>query len=86
LKPRWNISNLSHRYQPLASEKYPLKLHISTARISRFDLAQRSQTLRLRSSQLTDPTITGVSLVDQGIETVFGVIYPPLVTIVEAVS
>jgi hypothetical protein len=67
-------------------KKYSLKLHVSTPRISRFDLAQHSQTLCFRSSQLTDPTITGASLVDQWIETVFGVIYPPLVAIVRAVS
>jgi pyruvate dehydrogenase E2 component (dihydrolipoamide acetyltransferase) len=46
------------------------------------DLTQRARTLRLRSSELTDPTITVTSLGDQGVETVFGVIYPPQVAIV----
>jgi pyruvate dehydrogenase E2 component (dihydrolipoamide acetyltransferase) len=46
------------------------------------DLTQRARTLRLRSSELTDPTITVTSLGEQGVETVFGVIYPPQVAIV----
>ncbi len=46
------------------------------------DLTQRARTLRLRSSELTDPTITVTSLGDHGVETVFGVIYPPQVAIV----
>ena len=46
------------------------------------DLTQRARTLRLRSSELTDPTITVTSLGDQGVEAVFGVIYPPQVAIV----
>jgi pyruvate dehydrogenase E2 component (dihydrolipoamide acetyltransferase) len=45
------------------------------------DLTQRARTLRLRSSELTDPTITVTSLGEQGVETVFGVIYPPQVAI-----
>jgi pyruvate dehydrogenase E2 component (dihydrolipoamide acetyltransferase) len=46
------------------------------------DLTQRARAVRLRSSELTDPTITVTSLGDQGVETVFGVIYPPQVAIV----
>jgi pyruvate dehydrogenase E2 component (dihydrolipoyllysine-residue acetyltransferase) len=46
------------------------------------DLTQRARTLRLRSSELTDPTITVTSLGERGVETVFGVIYPPQVAIV----
>ena len=42
----------------------------------------RARAVRLRSSELTDPTITVTSLGDQGVETVFGVIYPPQVAIV----
>ncbi len=46
------------------------------------DLAQRARAVRLRSSELSDPTITVTSLGEQGVETVFGVIYPPQVAIV----
>ncbi|MCI0392788.1 MAG: 2-oxo acid dehydrogenase subunit E2 [Acidobacteria bacterium] len=46
------------------------------------DLSQRARALRLRSSELSDPTITLTSLGEQGVETVFGVIYPPQVAIV----
>jgi pyruvate dehydrogenase E2 component (dihydrolipoamide acetyltransferase) len=46
------------------------------------DMTQRARAVRLRSSELTDPTITVTSLGDQGVETVFGVIYPPQVAIV----
>jgi pyruvate dehydrogenase E2 component (dihydrolipoamide acetyltransferase) len=46
------------------------------------DLTQRARAVRLRSSELTDPTITVTSLGEQGVETVFGVIYPPQVAIV----
>ena len=46
------------------------------------DLTQRGRTLRLRSSELTDPTITVTSMGEQGVEAVFGVIYPPQVAIV----
>jgi pyruvate dehydrogenase E2 component (dihydrolipoamide acetyltransferase) len=34
------------------------------------------------SSELSDPTITVTNLGDQGVETTFGVIYPPQVAIV----
>ena len=37
---------------------------------------------RLRSSELSDPTITVTSLGEQGVESVFGIIYPPQVAIV----
>jgi len=46
------------------------------------DLTQRARAVRLRSSELSDPTITVTSLGEQGAETVFGVIYPPQVAIV----
>ena len=36
----------------------------------------------LRSSELSDPTITVTSLGEQGVEAVFGVIYPPQVALV----
>jgi pyruvate dehydrogenase E2 component (dihydrolipoamide acetyltransferase) len=46
------------------------------------DLVQRARSGGLRSSELSDSTITVTSLGDQGVETVFGVIFPPQVAIV----
>lgn len=46
------------------------------------DLVQRARTGGLRSSELTDPTITVTSLGDRGAESVLGVIYPPQVAII----
>jgi pyruvate dehydrogenase E2 component (dihydrolipoamide acetyltransferase) len=46
------------------------------------DLVNRVRAGSLRSSELTDATITVTSLGDQGVETVFGVIYPPQVALV----
>jgi pyruvate dehydrogenase E2 component (dihydrolipoamide acetyltransferase) len=46
------------------------------------DLVQRARTGGLRSSELSDPTITVTSLGDQGVETVFGIVYPPQTAIV----
>ncbi len=46
------------------------------------DLVQRARTGGLRSSELSDPTITVTSLGEQGVETVLGVVYPPQVAIV----
>ena len=46
------------------------------------DLVKRSRAGSLRSSELSDPTITVTSLGEQGVETVFGVIYPPQVALV----
>ncbi len=46
------------------------------------DLVQRARAGRLRASEVTDATITVTSLGDRGVETVFGVIYPPQVSIV----
>ena len=46
------------------------------------DLVQRGRAGGLRSSELSDPTITVTSLGEQGVETVFGIIYPPQVAIV----
>jgi pyruvate dehydrogenase E2 component (dihydrolipoamide acetyltransferase) len=46
------------------------------------DLVQRARTGGLRSSELSDPTITVTSLGEQGVETLFGVIFPPQVAIV----
>ena len=46
------------------------------------DLIPRTRAGRLRSSELTDGTITVTNLGDLGVETVFGVIYPPQVALV----
>ena len=46
------------------------------------DLVLRAREGRLRSSEMTEATLTVTSLGDRGVETVFGVIYPPQVAIV----
>ena len=46
------------------------------------DLIVRTRSGRLRSSELTDATVTLTSLGDRGVEKVFGVIYPPQVALV----
>lgn len=46
------------------------------------DLVKRTRAGGLRSSELTDATITVTSLGDQGVASVFGVIYPPQVALV----
>jgi pyruvate dehydrogenase E2 component (dihydrolipoamide acetyltransferase) len=46
------------------------------------DLVKRARAGSLRSSEMSDPTITITNLGDQGAETVFGVIYPPQVALV----
>jgi pyruvate dehydrogenase E2 component (dihydrolipoamide acetyltransferase) len=46
------------------------------------DLVQRARAGTLRSSELSDPTITVTSLGEQGVEAVFGIIYPPQVALV----
>jgi pyruvate dehydrogenase E2 component (dihydrolipoamide acetyltransferase) len=46
------------------------------------DLIMRTRSGRLRSSEMTDSTITLTSLGDMGVGTVYGVIYPPQVALV----
>jgi pyruvate dehydrogenase E2 component (dihydrolipoamide acetyltransferase) len=46
------------------------------------DLLRRARSGQLRSSEMSDPTITVTNLGDLGVETVFGVIYPPQVALV----
>jgi pyruvate dehydrogenase E2 component (dihydrolipoamide acetyltransferase) len=46
------------------------------------DLTARARAGSLRSSELSDPTITVTSIGDQGVETLFGIISPPQVAIV----
>lgn len=46
------------------------------------DLTARARAGRMKSSELADSTITVTSLGDRGVESVYGVIYPPQVAIV----
>ena len=46
------------------------------------DLTKRARAGTLRSSEMSDPTITVTSLGDLGVDAVLGVIYPPQVAIV----
>ncbi|MFD9617761.1 dihydrolipoamide acetyltransferase family protein [Streptomyces virginiae] len=45
-------------------------------------LVSRARSGRLRASETADPTLTVTNLGDQGVEAVFGVIYPPQVALV----
>ena len=46
------------------------------------DLIERTRSGRLRSSEISDPTITVSSLGERGVEALYGVVYPPQVAIV----
>jgi pyruvate dehydrogenase E2 component (dihydrolipoamide acetyltransferase) len=46
------------------------------------DLVARARVGRLRSSEISDPTITVSNLGERGVESLFGIIYPPQVAIV----
>jgi pyruvate dehydrogenase E2 component (dihydrolipoamide acetyltransferase) len=46
------------------------------------DVVQRARSGKLRSSEMTDATLTVSSLGERGVETVIGVIYPPQVALV----
>ena len=46
------------------------------------DLVQRMRAGRIRSSEITDATITVSSLGERGVEALYGIIYPPQVAIV----
>ena len=58
------------------------KLSLDQMMAQLHDLVARARTGALRSSELTDPTITVTNLGERGVETVFGVIYPPQVALV----
>jgi pyruvate dehydrogenase E2 component (dihydrolipoamide acetyltransferase) len=45
------------------------------------DLVARARSGRLRSSEVSEPTITVTNLGEQGVEKVFGIIYPPQVAL-----
>ena len=46
------------------------------------DLTKRARAGSLKSSEMTDPTITITSLGERGVESVFGIIYPPQLALV----
>ena len=46
------------------------------------DLVKRARAGSLKSAEVTDPTITITSLGDRGVESVFGIIYPPQLALV----
>lgn len=46
------------------------------------DLVKRARKLQLKSSEMTDATITVTNLGDQGVASVYGIIYPPQVALV----
>ncbi len=58
------------------------KQSLSEIMVGLLDLVQRARTGKLRSSELSDPTITVSNLGEQGVGTVYGVIYPPQVALV----
>jgi pyruvate dehydrogenase E2 component (dihydrolipoamide acetyltransferase) len=58
------------------------KLNLDELMERMLDLVNRARTGRLRASELSDGTITVTNLGEQGVESVFGVIYPPQVALV----
>ncbi len=58
------------------------RLNLSELMQAMGDLIERTRAGRLRSSEMTDATITVTNLGDRGVRTVFGVIYPPQVALV----
>ena len=58
------------------------ELDLDTLMACMRDLTGRVRAGRFRSSEIADPTITVTSLGDRGVESLFGVIYPPQVAIV----
>ena len=46
------------------------------------DLVQRTRAGRIRSSEMSDPTITVSSLGERGVDALYGIIYPPQVAII----
>lgn len=57
------------------------QLSLNDTMLALRDISLRSRTGRLRSSELTDATITMTSIGERGCDGVFGVIYPPQVAI-----
>lgn len=67
------IAPAIHHVNALSLDKLMTSLH---------DLVGRARSGVLRSSEMNDPTITVTNLGDLGVESVFGVIYPPQVALV----
>jgi pyruvate dehydrogenase E2 component (dihydrolipoamide acetyltransferase) len=65
---------------PAIHDAEQLSLDEMMARVK--DLVRRARNGVLRSSELSDPTITITNLGDLGVDRVFGVIYPPQVALV----
>lgn len=58
------------------------RLDLDTLMARLRDLVARARIGALRSSELSEPTVTVTSIGDRGVETIFGVIYPPQVALV----
>ena len=58
------------------------RLSLEEMMVSLRDLVNRARSWRLRSSEMSDPTITVTNLGERGVETAFPVIIPPQVAIV----
>ena len=58
------------------------KLTLTEAMKKLADLVKRARAGSLRSSEMSDPTITVTNLGEGGVESVFAIIYPPQVAIV----
>lgn len=58
------------------------KQSLSEIMVNLRDLVKRVRAGVLRSSEIADATITATSLGEQGVESVFGIIYPPQVALV----
>jgi len=58
------------------------QLSVDALMVALRDLVNRARSGVLRSSEMSDPTITVTNLGDLGVDSVFGVIYPPQVALV----
>lgn len=58
------------------------KKSLTELMVSLNDVIPRARTMKLRSSEINEATITITSLGDIGVETIYGIIYPPQVAIV----
>lgn len=58
------------------------RLSVAETMAAMRDLVTRARAGRLRGSEMADPTLTVTNLGEQGVESVYGVIYPPQVALV----
>lgn len=58
------------------------RLSLSELMQAMADLIERTRAGRLRGSEVTDATVSVTNLGDRGVQTVFGVIYPPQVALI----